>query len=95
MSDHIPYADTDSEHVLYRKRVSKSYEAVHFEDDGESMPAHSRTKDLGLHLDPVIERSKTIYCTCGEAFRKDETARDHVEAEGTLDEHESESTLDI
>lgn len=79
--------DDDPEHVLYRRETWHQRAAVYFEDTGESGDYTQKTRALRLHYDPLIERTSTIYCTCGDAFRKDETALEHVREHGVEAEH--------
>lgn len=89
MGHYEPEVDRDYEgrHVLYRHRTTYDYEAVYVE--GEEVGGDfAKTQALGLTRTDEIERTRTIYCTCGEAFRLESRAIDHIHDVGAVEDHE-------
>lgn len=61
-----------TEHTLYQKVIEKYEYELHMVGD-DLVPDYGNEAFIGE------ERRKTIECTCGERFRKDETALRHLE----------------
>lgn len=69
----------DPGHALHREVVETRQYVLTINEDGELVEDGS-----GALMD--FEEKATIECSCGERFRKDETALAHLQEEDALDE---------